>query len=433
MGAKGWLHRDVKPSNFMCGVGEATAEIAIIDFGLAKRYIKADGHIPFVSGRPLVGTPRFFSAYVHHGFEPSRRDDLISLAYVLAAFNLGGKLPWANCKGATRAERHQEMAQIKTRTTAKELMAGLPEEFEAFLDYVTRLRFADAPDYSVWRAKFQSRLKAEGYEDDGKFDWAGTDAALRFASEHSGFSSSMLAPLSANTTMDSTNTWANGSIDQACHDENCRQDSKSLVGAWESDINTYDVKRFKPGLFPMPPALLMRQFSRGRYYLSLDASYKKALIKVHPAFPTQEIQLNGETGHFLDAMCTRSRYRATMVSASRMEYEREFWNGTVAKGSFELMDDGERAKVELSFGSTVCSHYMKRIDCFPGDEAQRKRQAGFSAFPRFTDNTKASMHTIAETSAAERTAAKCARSSRETKRPFSNERRTALMSCVRCT
>lgn len=48
MHEKNFIHRDVKPDNFLVGYGEDTNKIHIIDFGLAKKYRFQDSeHIPF--------------------------------------------------------------------------------------------------------------------------------------------------------------------------------------------------------------------------------------------------------------------------------------------------------------------------------------------------------------------------------------------------
>lgn len=43
-----FVHRDIKPDNFMFGYKEKTNKMHLIDFGLANKYYdKVTGHIPF--------------------------------------------------------------------------------------------------------------------------------------------------------------------------------------------------------------------------------------------------------------------------------------------------------------------------------------------------------------------------------------------------
>lgn len=82
----------------------------------------------------------------HSGIEPSRRDDLESLAHILIYF-LRGSLPWQRLEGSSQKQRFRQIMQRKRKTTTAELCAGLPDEFRNFLDYARHLSFDAEPDY----------------------------------------------------------------------------------------------------------------------------------------------------------------------------------------------------------------------------------------------------------------------------------------------
>lgn len=69
--SKSYLHRDIKPDNFLMGTGKYANLVNMIDFGLAKKYRdpKTYQHIPYVENKNLTGTARYASVNAHLGIK----------------------------------------------------------------------------------------------------------------------------------------------------------------------------------------------------------------------------------------------------------------------------------------------------------------------------------------------------------------------------
>lgn len=155
------IHRDIKPGNFMIGKEDKADTLYLVDFGLSKRYIDLKGkHIPFKDGRSLIGTARYASINMHLSVEPSRRDDLESVGYMLVYF-LKGVLPWQNLKKnkQSKIDIIEKIGHVKLMTPVDILCEGLPECFSKYIEYTKGLKFAEEPDYQYLRDLFENSAK----------------------------------------------------------------------------------------------------------------------------------------------------------------------------------------------------------------------------------------------------------------------------------
>ncbi|KAJ0090632.1 hypothetical protein Patl1_12914 [Pistacia atlantica] len=170
--SKGFLHRDIKPDNFLMGLGRKANQVYIIDFGLAKRYRDSttNRHIPYRENKNLTGTARYASCNTHLGIEQSRRDDLESLGYVLLYF-LRGSLPWQGLKAATKKQKYDKICEKKVSTPIEVLCKSHPVEFASYFHYCHSLTFDQRPDYGFLKRLFQDLFTREGFEFDYIFDW----------------------------------------------------------------------------------------------------------------------------------------------------------------------------------------------------------------------------------------------------------------------
>lgn len=170
--SRSFLHRDIKPDNFLMGLAKEANVVYIIDFGLAKKYRdhKTHVHIPYRENKNLTGTARYASINTHLGIEQCRRDDLESLGFVLMYFNRGS-LPWQGLRAATKKQKYQKISDRKVSTPINELCKNYPPEFATYLRYCRSMRFDDRPDYAYLRGLFRDLYLREGFADDGIFDW----------------------------------------------------------------------------------------------------------------------------------------------------------------------------------------------------------------------------------------------------------------------
>ncbi|CAN4086967.1 unnamed protein product [Withania somnifera] len=128
--AKSFLHRDIKPDNFLMGLGRRANQVYIIDFGLAKKFRDSTTHqhIPY-------------------------------------------SLPWQGLKAGTKKQKYERISEKKVSTSIESLCRGYPTEFASYFHYCRSLRFEDKPDYAYLKRIFRDLFIREGFQFDYVFDW----------------------------------------------------------------------------------------------------------------------------------------------------------------------------------------------------------------------------------------------------------------------
>ncbi|CAG8644857.1 9117_t:CDS:2 [Cetraspora pellucida] len=144
--SKNFIHRDIKPDNFLMGIGKRGNQVNVIDFGLAKKYRdpKTHLHIPYRENKNLTGTARYASINTHLG---------------------------VGLKAATKKQKYDRIMEKKMTTPTELLCRTFPNEFAIYLNYTRSLRFDDKPDYSYLRKLFRDLFVREGFQYDYVFDW----------------------------------------------------------------------------------------------------------------------------------------------------------------------------------------------------------------------------------------------------------------------
>jgi len=156
--SKNIIYRDIKPQNFLIGKNDPSI-IYIIDFGLCKKYrsSKTGKHmLPKKTGF-INGTIKYVSKYVLRGKESSRRDDLISLGYLLI-YLYKGSLPWEFQMEEFNYSIYKKILYLKSTNSNGTLFNNLPREFAEYINYNNNLKFEQDPDYKYLHSLFNKIL-----------------------------------------------------------------------------------------------------------------------------------------------------------------------------------------------------------------------------------------------------------------------------------
>jgi len=169
---KNYIHRDVKPENFLMGIGKQSDFLFMIDFGLSKSFRdpKTARHILKKTHQSFTGTARYASINANLCIEQSRRDDLESLGYIFVYF-LKGSLPWMNIKAKDKTDKYEKITQAKVITPISLLCKELPTEFEKYISYCRCMQFSQRPDYAYIRKLFKELGNKLGFAYDFCYDW----------------------------------------------------------------------------------------------------------------------------------------------------------------------------------------------------------------------------------------------------------------------
>lgn len=158
----GVVHKDMKPQNILWSRSPNAQKVYLIDFGISGPY-RTTGrkHCALEFGVGVKGTLRYMSTHVQCGTRATRRDDLISLFYVLLQL-CGIDLPWQTGQSegivAPRDEATAKLVRSAlvlrykmgiplTELTSKVTPKPLRKALLSMGYYVLSLGYDETPDY----------------------------------------------------------------------------------------------------------------------------------------------------------------------------------------------------------------------------------------------------------------------------------------------
>ena len=148
--SKGIVHRDIKLDNFMMGKKDPY-QVYLIDYGLSKAYIHKNNHLDETDKNEPIGTYNYMSINIHNGVKYSRRDDMISIVYILCHL-LEGILPWIYEENCTDI------------ISKKLIYSPKHSSLKKIFYLVSKLNYDETPGYFIYKKQLERIAEYEELE-----------------------------------------------------------------------------------------------------------------------------------------------------------------------------------------------------------------------------------------------------------------------------
>lgn len=155
------------------GSPNSLADIRLIDFGLCSSYLTNNGqHIDMSTRSMFLGNIAFGSVNAMNFKSVSRRDDLISLTYLLV-YMIQGSLSILNVGNLDKHQQFEQICMAKNQLTPQALCKS--RRASPFLDFVMEvhcLAFDQQPDYNKLRFMLLQIMIENNLPLSNDYDWS---------------------------------------------------------------------------------------------------------------------------------------------------------------------------------------------------------------------------------------------------------------------
>jgi len=135
----GIVHRDLKPPNICLNYNY---EPYIIDFGMAKKIIINYKHIEERNIKNIIGSPNYVSLNVVNLIEPTRRDDMESIIYIILFMILNNENYIKYTNNTLHSQKN--IAKVSEILLENNITLNLVK----LLTYIQKLNFSQIPNYN---------------------------------------------------------------------------------------------------------------------------------------------------------------------------------------------------------------------------------------------------------------------------------------------
>jgi serine/threonine protein kinase len=165
MHARGFVHRDVKPSNIVLRPS-FFRPIALIDFGLARKFINSETHQPLPPRvHPgFIGTSQFASYNALKGRDLGPRDDILSSVYTILQMRIG-QLPWRDFGN------HGKDLWDRLNVKMDRVFCQVPKQIAQIYGIARRLQVFENPNYDLLIALLNQAMTETECSWETPYEW----------------------------------------------------------------------------------------------------------------------------------------------------------------------------------------------------------------------------------------------------------------------
>ncbi|WKY10515.1 hypothetical protein Q1695_002684 [Nippostrongylus brasiliensis] len=174
----GYIHRDVKPDNFVVGRLSDRNVIFIMDFGMSTKFEKTTANLPKESRYKFIGTPKYAARATHLGRVVNRKEDMESWFYMVVELFGTNYLPWS------QIDDLDEMFYLKECFFAQKYDAvvfhetAVPKDLITIRRHIDQINGANRPSYEEHEKVLDKLVKDFKMDYYAPFEWADALAKL---------------------------------------------------------------------------------------------------------------------------------------------------------------------------------------------------------------------------------------------------------------
>ncbi|CAJ0591433.1 unnamed protein product [Cylicocyclus nassatus] len=179
----GYIHRDVKPDNFVIGKSLYRNIIFVMDFGMSTKYEKTTANLPKESRYKFIGTPKYAARATHQGRVVNRKEDMESWFYMVIELFGTDYLPWSLEEDLDKMHFMKNCFFEHKYDDVVFHSTAVPKDLTKIMHLIDKVDGTSRPEYEKHEEVLAKLIKDYKMDYYAPFEWADAMAKYYFIRE----------------------------------------------------------------------------------------------------------------------------------------------------------------------------------------------------------------------------------------------------------